>query len=54
MQSHLSWPICLNSCARVACEFIDSEDQVNCKNKLVVLTTEWLPWLQTNWSDSGL
>ena len=22
-------------------------------NKLVVLTTEWLPWLQTNWRDSG-
>ena len=25
----------------------------HCKNKLVVLTTEWLPWLQTNWRDSG-
>ena len=23
------------------------------KTKLVVLTTEWLPWLQTNWRDSG-
>ena len=23
------------------------------KNKLVVLTTEWLPWLQINWRDSG-
>ena len=22
-------------------------------NKLVVLTTQWLPWLQTNWRDSG-
>ena len=22
---------------------------VHYKNKLVVLTTEWLPWLQTNW-----
>jgi len=20
----------------------------HCKNKLVVLTTQWLPWLQTN------
>ena len=26
---------------------------LHCKNKLVVLTTEWLPWLQTNWRDSG-
>ena len=26
---------------------------IYCKNKLVVLTTEWLPWLQTNWRDSG-
>ena len=25
----------------------------HCKNKLVVLTTEWLPWLQTKWRDSG-
>ena len=26
----------------------------HCKNKLVVLTTEWLPWLpETNWWDSG-
>ena len=25
----------------------------HCKNKLVVLTIEWLPWLQTNWRDSG-
>ena len=24
------------------------------KNKLVVLTTEWLPQLQTSWRDSGL
>jgi len=23
------------------------------KNKFVVLTTEWLLWLQTNWRDSG-
>ena len=26
---------------------------LHCKNKLVVLTKEWLPWLQTNWRDSG-
>ena len=26
---------------------------VRISNKLVVLTTEWLPWLQTNWKDSG-
>ena len=26
---------------------------MHCKNKLVVLTTEWLPWLQTNWRDIG-
>ena len=26
---------------------------IHCKNKLVVSTTEWLPWLQTNWKDSG-
>ena len=25
---------------------------LHCKNKLVVLTTEWLPWLQTNWRHS--
>ena len=24
---------------------------IYCKNKLVVLTTEWLPWLQKNWRD---
>ena len=24
-----------------------------CKKCLVVLTTEWLPWLQTSWEDSG-
>ena len=23
------------------------------KNKLVVLTREWLPWLQSSWRDSG-
>ena len=23
----------------------------HCKNKLVILTIEWLPWLQTNWRD---
>ena len=26
---------------------------VHCKNKLVILTTQWLTWLQTNWRDSG-
>ena len=26
---------------------------VHCKNKLVILTTEWLPWLQSSWRDSG-
>ena len=26
---------------------------IHCENKLVVLTTEWLPWLQANWRDSG-
>ena len=26
---------------------------MHCKNKLVVLTTEWLPWLQTSGRDSG-
>ena len=26
---------------------------IHCKNKLVVLTTEWLPWLQTSQRDSG-
>ena len=26
---------------------------LHCKNKLVVLTTEWLPWLQTSWRDIG-
>ena len=25
---------------------------MHCKNKLVVSTTEWLPWLQTNWRHS--
>ena len=24
-----------------------------CKNKLDVTTTEWLPWLNTSWRDSG-
>jgi len=24
------------------------------KNKLVISTTEWLPWLQTSWRDGGL
>jgi len=23
----------------------------HCKNKLIVLTTEWSLWLQTNWRD---
>ena len=23
-------------------------ERIHCKNKLVVLTTEWLPWLQTS------
>ena len=27
--------------------------EVHYKNKLVVLTTEWLPWFQTKWRDSG-
>ena len=26
---------------------------LHCKNKLVVLTAEWLPWLQANWRDIG-
>ena len=26
---------------------------IHCKNELVVLTTEWLPWLQTGCPDSG-
>ena len=25
----------------------------HCKNKLVVVTTKWLPWWQTSWRDSG-
>ena len=25
----------------------------NCKNKVVVLTTEWLPWLLTRWRNIG-
>ena len=29
------------------------KENVHCINTLVVLTTEWLPWLQTNWRDSG-
>ena len=28
---------------------IEQVSLYRCKNKLVVLTTEWLPWLQTNW-----
>ena len=27
--------------------------QLHCKNKLVVLTIEWLPWLQSSWRYSG-
>jgi len=30
-----------------------NKENVHCINTLVVLTTEWLPWLQTNWRDSG-
>ena len=26
---------------------------IHCENKLVVLTIQWLPCLQTNWRDSG-
>jgi len=26
----------------------------HCKNRLAILTTEWLPWLQTNWRQRGL
>ena len=26
---------------------------IHCKNKLAVSTTEWLPWLRTNWRDGG-
>jgi len=29
------------------------EDVYTVKNWLAVLTTEWLPWLQTSWGDSG-
>ena len=25
----------------------------HCINKVVVFTTEWLPWLETNWRDSS-
>ena len=28
-------------------------ERLHCKSKWVVLTTEWLPWLQTNWRNSG-
>ena len=31
----------------------DIGEWLHYKNKLVVLTTEWLPWLQTNWRQSG-
>ena len=27
--------------------------KMHCKNKLIFLTTEWLPWLQTNWRGSN-
>ena len=30
-----------------------SQQYNRCKKWLVVLTTEWLPWLQTSWRDSG-
>ena len=30
-----------------------SINQNHCKNKLVVSTTEWLPWLQRSWRNSG-
>ena len=26
---------------------------LHCKNKFLILTTEWLPWLQSSWRDSG-
>ena len=29
------------------------KEETHCKNKLVILTTEWLPWLQSSWRDSG-
>ena len=35
------------------CRDSGDDDPIYCKNKLVVLTTEWSPWLQTNWRDSG-
>ena len=35
-----------------SCKF-HKEATAHCKNKLAVLTTEWLPWLQTSQRDSG-
>jgi len=26
---------------------------LHCKNKLAFWTTQWLPWLQTDWRDNG-
>ena len=32
---------------------VDNVGLIHCKNKLVILTTEWLPWLQSSWRNSG-
>ena len=33
--------------------FTNKNKQLHYQNKLVALTTEWLPWLQTRWRDSS-
>ena len=50
----------LNTFIPTSCTFLPTTHTMkltactsHCKNKLIVSTTEWLPWLQTNWRDSG-
>ena len=43
----------LNYWSTWMCNFCIKHKQLHCKNKLVISTSEWLPWLHTSWRYSS-
>ena len=49
----LDFCILCNRCTVHLLQSMQSMQKCTAKNRLVVSTTKWLPWLQTSWGDSG-
>ena len=49
----MMWQLSAGLGSSCLCNYVATYRYLHCKNKLVVLTAEWLPWLQTNWRDSA-